>query len=135
MLSFACFAQEKGKRGTIKIEKTTCVLLENNDSVYAYVDQMPEFKGGSDSLNNWMNRNLRYPKTSIEESSFGTVYASFIVLKDGTISSIKIFKGNNAAFEKEALRLLDLMPDWEPGRCSTHLVDVKINFPVKFILK
>lgn len=135
LISFLGFSQETEKRGTIKIEKSNCVRLDNNDSVYAFVDQMPEFRGGQDSLGAWLSKNMNYPRITVEEYSSATVFASFVVLKDGSIADIKIYKANNSPFEKEALRLLDLMPDWIPGRCNGTLVDVKTNLPIKFGLK
>ena len=135
LISVACFAQETEKRGTIKIEKSTCVRLDSNDSVYAFVDQMPEFRGGQDSLLAWLGKNVIYPKLAIEEYATATVFASFVVLKDGSITDIKIFKANNSPFEKEALRLLDVMPDWISGRCNGTLENVKINLPIKFGLR
>ena len=135
LISFSCFGQENEKRGTIKIEKSNCVRLENNDSVYAYVDMMPQFPGGMDSLNKWMNDHLLFPKSAMEENGFGTVFLSFVVKKDGTISNVVVLKGMDKDFEKEALRLMDVMPDWVPGRCNGTLSDVKINFPIKFGLK
>lgn len=135
LISFLGFSQETEKRGTIKIEKSNCVRLDNNDSVYAFVDQMPEFRGGQDSLLSWMSNNLNYPHVPLEEYAIATVFASFVVLKDGSISDIIIYKANNSPFEKEALRLLDMMPDWIPGRCNGTLENVKINLPIKFGLK
>lgn len=135
LISVLGFSQETEKRGTIKIEKSNCVRLDNSDSVYAFVDQMPEFRGGQDSLLAWISNKVVYPKIAVEEYATATVFASFVVLKDGSISDIKIFKANNSPFEKEALRLLDIMPDWIPGRCNGTLVDVKINLPIKFGLK
>ena len=96
---------------------------------------MPEFRGGQDSLGAWLSKNMNYPRITVEEYSSATVFASFVVLKDGSIADIKIYKANNSPFEKEALRLLDLMPDWIPGRCNGTLVDVKTNLPIKFGLK
>ncbi len=76
LISILGFSQDTEKRGTIKIEKSNCVRVEKNDSVYAFVDKMPEFFGGHDSLMKWMNQNLRYPKSALEESVFGTVHIS-----------------------------------------------------------
>jgi len=135
LISFSGFAQENEKRGTIKIEKSTCKRLKDNDSVYSIVDSMPEFRGGADSLFQWMNHHIKYPVKAIKEERFGTVFCSFVVLKDGKISDINVMKGVYSDFENEAVRLIKLMPDWIPGRCGGVLVDVKVNFPVKFSLK
>lgn len=52
-----------------------------------------------------------------------------------SINNINILKGVNKDFEKEAFRLVKMMPDWIPGRCNGTLADVKINLPIKFGLK
>ena len=78
LISVCCFAQETEKRGTIKIEKSNCVRLDNNDSVYAFVDQMPEFRGGQDSLLAWISKNVKYPVGTFEETSQATIFASFV---------------------------------------------------------
>lgn len=135
LISILGFSQETEKRGTIKIEKSNCVRVDNNDSIYAFVDQMPEFRGGQDSMAVWFTKNMNYPKITVEETSKAKVFASFVVLKDGRISDIKILKANNSPFEIEALRLLNMMPDWIPGRCNGTLADVKINLPIKFSIK
>jgi len=99
------------------------------------VDKMPEFPGGTDTLYQWINHHLKYPQLALEEGRIGTVFASFIVLRDGSISDINIKKGVYSDFENEGMRLIKLFPDWIPGRCNGVLVDVKVNFPIKFILK
>ncbi|MGZ4034580.1 MAG: energy transducer TonB [Bacteroidia bacterium] len=133
LFSFSCFAQEGDKRGTIKIEKADCVKVKDNDSLYLFVDIMPEFPGGIDSLNKWMNNNLRYPPSGDDAS--GTVFASFVIGINGRVSDITIFKGLVPSFDNEALRLIGSMPDWIPGKCNGTIVPVKYNFPVRFILR
>lgn len=135
LLSSFGMSQETEHRGTIKVDRSSCTKVEEQDSVYVSVDHMPEFNGGVDSLNQWMNRNLNYPKTALEDARSGTVFGSFVVMSDGHIDAIKILKGVNADFEKEALRLLRLMPAWKAGSCNGNYVPVKVNFPIKFILK
>ncbi len=135
LFSLSCFAQEDGKRGTIKVEKAACTLVKNNDSIYSLVDMMPQFAGGIDSLNKWMNKKLVYPQAAMEEGRQGTVFLSFVVQADGRLSDIELLKGVNIDFEKEAMRLIRSMPKWEPGKCNGTIVPVKVNFPIKFSLQ
>jgi periplasmic protein TonB len=130
LFSFSCIAQESDKRGTIKIEKADCVKVKDNDSLYLFVDVMPEFPGGIDSLKKWMNKNLRY--SPIGDDATGTVFASFIIGINGSISDITVFKGSYAPYDNEAERLLRLMPNWIPGKCNGTIVPVKMNYPIKF---
>jgi protein TonB len=135
LFSFSCFAQDGDKRGTIKIEKTDCIKVKDNDSVYSTVDVMPQFPCGIDSLNKWLFKNLRYPQTELNNSIEGTVFLSFVVGLDGNISDITIFRGTNVSFDNEAMRLIKSMPKWFPGKCNGTIVAVKMNFPIKFSLQ
>ena len=135
LISFSCFSQETDKRGTIRIEKASCTKVKDNDSVYAFVDVMPVFSGGIDSLNKWMNKNLRYPKDAADLDWFGTIFCSFIIQSDGSITDITSMKSTNASCENEAKRLIGSMPKWIPGMCNGTIVPVKVNYPIKFILK
>ena len=69
LISVACFAQENGTRGTIKVNRNDCVLVKGSDSVYAQVDQMPEFPGGHEKMLKWISQNLKYPKGTFESPS------------------------------------------------------------------
>ena len=134
LISFSSFAQEDVKRGTIKVEKTSCTKVKDNDSVYAFVDVMPQFPGGNDSLSKWLNKNLRYPQIE-RDNWFGTVFCSFFIQNDGKISDITILKSTLSYFDNEAKWLIQSMPEWIPGKCNGTIVPVKVNFPIKFGLQ
>jgi protein TonB len=135
LLSVACFSQENGGRGTIRVEKSSCTLVKGSDSIYSMVDRMPQFQGGQDEMLKWLAKNMKYPEVAIEESSTATVFVSFIVEASGEIGEITVFKSNNTPFETEALRLIRSMPKWEPGVCNKKKVPVKMNYPLKFGLQ
>src|ERR1700681_4084082 len=72
------------------------------------------FPGGSPSLQRFLIRNLKYPDTAVKRSIQGTVIIGFNVTKDGKIQDVKVTKSVEASLDKEALRVIGLMPDWEP---------------------
>jgi protein TonB len=64
----------------------------------------------------------------------GTVYTSFIVEKDGSISNVKILRGIGNGCDEETLRIIKAMPKWKPGKQMNTIVRVQVKIPVRFIL-
>jgi hypothetical protein len=99
-------------------------------TIYLIVDSMPEFPGGIDSLNSFINRNLTWPD---DGTTFqGTVVISMIVEIDGTLTNKVVVRGIYEGSDKEALRLIDIMPRWKIGKCKGKAVPVKYLLPIKF---
>ena len=102
------------------------------DQVYTVVEQQPEFPGGYDSLRNFIRKNLRYPLSARQQGIEGTVYASFIVDKDGKVYSVNIIRGLSPDCDSEVKRLVESSPDWVPGKQSGRPVSVRFVLPIKF---
>jgi len=105
----------------------------DEELVYEKVTQMPQFPGGEDSLIQFMMQNLRWP--SNEADCQGTVYLSFIVQPDGSITNIQVIRSLCPQYDEEALRVVHLFPAWEPGKCQGVAVPVRFNLPVRFVLR
>ncbi len=98
-----------------------------------YVPQvMPEMVGG---LNKYLGENLKYPVDARKLGIGGKVYVQFIVGKNGEIRDIKILKGVNKLLDKEAIRVVEAMPNWKPGKQHGRPVSVIYNLPIHFKLK
>jgi periplasmic protein TonB len=112
---------------------------EVKDEVYekpfSVVEQMPEFPGGEEKLKQFLANNIRYPKLAMESSIQGTVYLTFVISEDGSIQDIKVLRGLGGGCDEEAVRIINLMPKWIPGKQNGKAVDVQMNLPVKFILQ
>ncbi len=91
------------------------------------VENDPEFPGGEDSLQAFVNRNLRNPR-QVE----GKVYVEFIVERNGRLTNLKVLRGIDEETDEEALRVIRMMPRWIPGRQRDTRVRVKYTFGVKF---
>ncbi len=91
------------------------------------VENDPEFPGGEDSLQAFVNRNLRNPR-QVE----GKVYVEFIVERNGRLTNLKVLRGIDEETDEEALRVIRMMPRWIPGRQRDTRVRVKYTFVVKF---
>ncbi len=106
----------------------------NPDSIYTFVEKAPEFRGGMEALQMYLNLSLVYPGKAINEGIHGTVYVQFVVEKDGSLSNSEIIRSLGGGCDEEALRVVNEMPPWIPGKIKHRTVRVKMTFPVKFIL-
>ena len=105
------------------------------DALYHYVDVMPEFPGGNAALYEFIKQNLTYPKSAKEQGIEGIVYVWFIVENNGSITNIKVVQGVNEELDAEALRVVNLMPNWKPGYRGPHPIGrVPYTLPIMFKL-
>jgi TonB family protein len=106
------------------------------EEILTFAEQQPEFPGGQDSLMSYLRRNIKYPQLEKEQDKQGTVYISFVVYKDGTISNVKALKEVSGApgLTKEAIRVVSAMPKWTPGKMNGRAVNVQQTIPIRFVL-
>lgn len=101
-------------------------------NIYILVDSMPEYPGGIDSMKIFIRENLQWPNTGIDFE--GSVYVSFIVESDGSITNKKVIRGIEQSVNEEALKVIDKMPKWKAGICKGERVPVKYTIPVTYRL-
>ena len=118
-------------------DKVDQYLAERKDTINVYdcVEQMPSFPGGTQKLKEFIEKNLRYPKELEESCVQGRVIVRFIVERNGKLSNVKVVKSVHPVLDKEALRIVKLMPRWIPGRQNGITVRVKCYIPIIFRLK
>ncbi len=118
-------------------DKVDEYLAERKDTINVYdvVEQMPRFPGGQGRILEFIEKNLRYPKELEETCVQGRVIIAFVVERSGKLSNIRVVKSVHPALDKEALRVVKLMPRWIPGRQNGITVRVKYIIPVTFQLK
>jgi periplasmic protein TonB len=98
------------------------------------VTHKPSFPGGDDAMNEFFKANIIYPELARNYKIQGTIFISFIVETDGSITNIKIIRGIGAGCDQEAERVTKLMPDWIPGKQNNNYVRVQVVIPIKFIV-
>jgi protein TonB len=103
--------------------------------VFEFVEIMPEFRGGQEAFNAYLEKNLEYPAIAREARIEGKVFVSFIVEKDGSITQIEIVRSVHPALDGEAARVISQMPNWKPGQQNQQDVRVRFTLPISFILK
>lgn len=99
---------------------------------FRIVQQMPEFPGGGSAFIHWLTRQLRYPPLAQSQRIQGRVVVSFIVNKDGSIADVKLEKSVNALLDREALRVIRMMPRWKPGVHNNQPCRTMVAVPVVF---
>ena len=114
-------------------------LLPSEEAVYPpiynVIDQMPEFPGGMDKLLQFINDNMKYPTKAQTEGIQGRVAVQFIVDENGYIIEPNIVRSIEPSLDKEALRIIKMLPQWKPGILKGKAVKVKYTVPVAFKLK
>lgn len=124
--------------GYIHVTSTKSMnVSEKNDSaahVSDTAEQMPSFPGGNQALLNYLYRNIRYPEAAVSQGKQGRVIVSFIVESDGSITEASIKQSVYPSLDKEALRLINKMPKWIPGKINDQNVRVCLSLPVEFRL-
>lgn len=99
---------------------------------YDFVDEKPEFPGGSGKMVNYINSTRRYPAEAYELGIEGRVTCSFVVYPDGKIDNIQVLKGVESSLNTEAMRVVAHMPDWKPGRIQERAVPVRVICCIPF---
>lgn len=100
--------------------------------IYAAPDQLPLFPGGSQALGKFLVSKLQYPKSALEQGISGKVHVTFTVDSAGHIRDPRIVKGVGHGLDEEALRLVRIMPWWEPGKHQGRPVWVQMSMPIVF---
>ncbi len=118
LLSLSSFAQSGT---TVPIKK-----------IYRVVEQMPEFPGGNTALIKFFAKEVKYPATEASSGMSGTVFVGFIIETDGSVCDPMVMRGIGPAFDAEALRVIQYLPNWQPGKQNGIPVAVKAILPVKF---
>ena len=98
------------------------------------VEQLPEFPGGATELMKWLTKNLRYPALARQRKVQGRVVAQFIVNTDGTVSDLQIIDKVDPMLDREAMRVMRLMPKWKAGQIEQRPCRTMVCIPIVFKL-
>ena len=104
------------------------------DEIFVFVEDQPGYPGGDKARIKYLQENIKYPEMAKESGIQGTVYVTFVVEKDGRITSVKVLRGIGGGCDEEAVRVIKNMPNWKPGKQRGRPVRVQFNMPVRFVL-
>lgn len=104
------------------------------EEIFTVCEFPPSFPGGNSQIGNYIRQNLRYPEAASKAKVDGKVFVSFVVTNQGLIKDVNVLKGLGYGINEEAIRLVQSMPAWTPGRQSGRFVNVKYNLVIPFDL-
>lgn len=108
---------------------------DDDNKVFEMVEQQPSFPGGQGEMMSWISNHLKYPAIAAENGIEGKVIVQFVVGKNGAIRDANIVRALNPSCDKEALRVVNAMPRWIPGKQNGKEVSVKFTLPITFRLQ
>lgn len=119
---------------TVNTPATSTRLDEKPDDAMVEPEIKPEYAGGQIAMMKFLIENLRYPESAMKEKEQGMVLVGFNVDTDGSISDIHITKSVSPALDKEAMRVVSLMPKFNPGKQDGKAVKCVCQVPIHFKL-
>ena len=123
-------SERRDSLAMLEVRKDT-IGEEEDDSLFGMITEtMPEYPGGDKALLDFIRNNLQYPDPDICVT--GRIIVQFTVTKEGEVANAKIVRGVHPLFDKEALRVINLMPKWKPGMLRGKAIAVKYTVPVSF---
>ncbi len=111
-----------------------CYDIKGNEIAHFDYKIMPEFPGGEGKLMVFISHNIKYPVSALENEIQGKVVVAFIVDQNGKLKDISLYKSLYPSTDKEAIRVVKLLPAWTPGKLDGELVDVSYHLPIRFTL-
>lgn len=124
MLSLVSWNKSPVKEPTINIR------IQENDSIVR-----PTFKGGQEALFQFISKNVQYPEKAKSKNIEGIVFVGFTITKEGKVTKINVKRKVNKELEKEAIRVIKSMPDWNPGIKDGKKVNIEMVVPISFKIK
>jgi TonB family protein len=107
----------------------------DDNQIFAVVQDAPKFPGGEAAMMKFISSNIKYPLEAFEKDIQGRVICKFIVEKDGSLTNLEVVRKVAPSLDAEAIRVIEAMPKWNPGRQRGVAVRVKYTLPVLFTLK
>lgn len=102
--------------------------------IFVVVEQMPEFPGGQIELRKYIANSVIYPDIAREMDIQGRVFVEFVVDENGNVIKAKVLRSVHPALDKEALRVINSLPKWTPGKQRGKPARVKFTLPINFML-
>ncbi|MDL2265300.1 energy transducer TonB [Parabacteroides sp. OttesenSCG-928-G21] len=108
---------------------------ESEQQIFTIVEKQPSFPGGEAELLKWLGKSIKYPIMAQENGIQGRVTCQFVVNKDGSVVDAVVVRGVDPSLDREALRVISVMPKWTPGEQRGKPVRVRYTLPIAFRLQ
>ncbi|HEY9005554.1 MAG TPA: energy transducer TonB [Ohtaekwangia sp.] len=104
----------------------------SSNEPFITAEVMPAFEGGMEAMYQFIKRKIKYPGSARRLGIQGTVFVTFVVNSEGKVTNVKTIKGISAECDKEAERVIGMLPNWKPGMQNHSPVSVRMTVPIKF---
>ncbi len=105
------------------------------EQIFTIVEEMPSFPGGDAALMKYLGNSIKYPAIAKDAGIQGTVYVTFVVDEKGNVKDVKVLRSIGGGCDEEAIRVVENMPKWKPGKQRGKPVKVQYNLPIRFTLR
>lgn len=123
---------EESNSEVLECESSNDMSSEEADKIYTTVEQMPSFKG---NVNAWLSCHVQYPAIAAEVGIQGRVIVKFVVTAGGYVTQAQIVRGVDPSLDREAIRVVNSMPTWNPGMNHGKPANVWFTLPITFKLQ
>ena len=127
-------AQTIEKQKTVKVTNgkiMAAVSINDSIKVYHVIEQMPQFPGGKTALSNFIEENIKYPRSNAQ----GRVVVHFVVTSKGKVERAEVIRSLTTECDKEAIRVISMLPNFIPGKQNGENVAVWYTLPITFKIK
>lgn len=104
------------------------------DSVFINPQVLPGFTGGAAAFKSYLEKNMTYPAQALRQRMGGRVFVTFVLSAEGRVTDAHVARGPGLGLNEEALRLVWLMPPWQPGQQQGQAVRTVCTVPISFQL-
>ncbi|MCL2072344.1 MAG: energy transducer TonB [Marinilabiliaceae bacterium] len=109
---------------------------ERDDTeIFTIVEESPEFPGGEAALLRYLAQNTKYPPIAQENNITGRVMVQFVVEPTGDVSNVKVMRPVDPSLDREAIRVVQSLPRFKPGKQRNRPVRVYYTVPINFTLQ
>ena len=130
--SKSCNSCEESDCEEPEYDSSNDMSSEDADKIYMIAEQMPSFKG---NVNSWLSSHIQYPAVAAENGVQGRVIVKFVVTAEGYVRQAQVVRGVDSSLNREAVRVVNSMPAWNPGMNNGRYVNVWFSLPLTFKLQ
>lgn len=105
------------------------------DTIFSKVDSAASYTGGLEAMYKFLAQTTRYPRAALNAGVMGRVFVRFVIEKDGTTRDHLVVRGVHPELDAEAVRVLKLMPNWQPATFHGDPVPIQYILPINFVLR
>ena len=108
---------------------------QKNEKVWDTPEQLPQYPGGDAALMQFIAENIQYPQSELNNPGRHTVLVTLVIQSDGSVGNVKVRRSAGEAFDAEAIRVVNLLERFTPGKINGVPVAVNYALPIRFQAK